>query len=195
MKKRQEQGATCSVTPRMEAQLNWLIKEIKTAMDVVAEEMKKQATKGFNEVKTRLDSLVDAVLKKASKVVTMQDLGSISTGTRIQNVQNLLHVIETNSKDLNASLQQLQDLSIDINTLSTQTLVHMQRVVNQELEYREQIIISQFLRSQEKEAKMRREVDEMKKEQERLIAKNAKPIQELKKEQTSDKTIICGNVI
>ena len=49
--------------------------------------MKKQEAKGFNEVKNWLDSLFDVVLKKAPDVAIVQDLGSINTGTRIQNVQ------------------------------------------------------------------------------------------------------------
>ena len=56
------------------------------------------------------------------------------------NVKIPLHVVETNNKDLNAFLQQLQYFSIDINVLSTQTLVHMQRVSNQKLEDREKSI-------------------------------------------------------
>ena len=70
----------------------------------------------------------------------MQKVGLINIGTWIQNVQILLHAIKTNNEDLRASLQWLQDLSIDINALSTQTLVHMHRVSNQELEDREKSI-------------------------------------------------------
>ena len=55
----------------MEAQLNWLIKAITIATNVVAEEMKKQATKVFSEVNTRLDSLFDVLLKKSLEAVTI----------------------------------------------------------------------------------------------------------------------------
>ena len=63
-------------------------------------------------------------------------------------------MIETNNEDLNTSLRKLQDISIDINALSTQTLVHIHRVINQELVDREKINSGQFLRLQEKEVKV-----------------------------------------
>ena len=66
--------------------------------------MKKQATNGFGGVKSCLNSLVDVVLKKAPEATTVHNLSSINTGMRIRNVQILLHAIETNNEDLNASL-------------------------------------------------------------------------------------------
>ena len=63
-------------------------------------------------------------------------------------------MIETKNEDLNASLQQLQDLSIDINVFSSQTLVHMQIFTNQELEDREKSIIGKFFQSREMEEKV-----------------------------------------
>ena len=107
---------------------------------MVAEEVKKQEAKGFNEVKNWRDSLFDVVLKKAPEVAIVQDLGSINTGMQIQNVRIPPHAIKTNNEDLNSSLHHLQYFSIDINALSTQTLVHMQRVANQKLEDREKSI-------------------------------------------------------
>ena len=95
----------------------------------------------------------------------MQQVGSINTGMQIRNAQILPHVIETNSEDLNASLQQLQDLSVDINAMLTQTLVQLQRVSNQELEEKEQIIGNHLLRSQEKEDELRKDIEAFKKDQ------------------------------
>ena len=110
--------------------MNYLIATITTAMNEVAEQMKKRAPYGFGEVKTLLDSLVDAILKKEPEEATVQDLSSISTGMQIQNVQIPPHVIETNKRDLNYLLHQLKYLSININAMSTQILVHMRRVSN-----------------------------------------------------------------
>ena len=73
----------------------------------VAKQMKKQATDGFGEVKNHLESLIDAVLNKVSEATTMHKVGSINIGTRILNMKISLHVVDTNSEDLNASLQQL----------------------------------------------------------------------------------------
>ena len=69
--------------------------------------MKKKVTDGFGEVKTCLDSLIDVVLNKVPKATTVQKFGSINTGTWIKNVEIPSHAIETNSEELNASLQQL----------------------------------------------------------------------------------------
>ena len=63
---------------------------------------------------------------------------------------------------------------MEINVLSTQTLVHMQRVANQELVNREQVIDDHLVRSQEKEDDACREIEALKKEQERLIKENEK---------------------
>ena len=107
MKKRQEQGGTSSTTLGIEVWLNWLVADIKTAMDAETEEMKKKVTEGFCELKNQLEYLVYAVLKKELEAPTMQNLGSINTGTQIQNVQIPPHAIETNNEDLNVTLQQL----------------------------------------------------------------------------------------
>ena len=88
----------------IEAQLNHLVVAIRTRIDGAAKEMKKQVQDGFGEVRTHLDSLFDIVVKKAPEVAPIQILGSISTGTRIQNVQNFLHAVKTNNEDLNSSL-------------------------------------------------------------------------------------------
>ena len=81
--------------------------------------MKKQVKYGFGEVKNCLDSLIDVFLNKVPEATTVQKVSSIIARTQIQNVQIPPHAIETNSQDLNASLQQLQDLSVAINASST----------------------------------------------------------------------------
>ena len=101
---------------------------------------------GFAKVRTKIDCLYDVVLKRAQEGVTMHEFVSISTGVWVQNVQIPPIVIETNNENLKTSLWKLQDLSIDINMLSTQTLVHMQRVSNQELDDRENNISGHFFR-------------------------------------------------
>jgi len=60
--------------------------------------------------------------------------------------------------------------------------VQLQRVFNQDLEYREQIINDHMLRSHEKEADAWKDIEALKKE-ERLIKENEKAIEVLKKEQ------------
>ena len=62
----------------------------------------------------------------------------------------------------------MQDPLVDIIVLSTQKLVHMQRVTNQELVDREKGINGKFLRSQEKEVKPCKEIEALQKEKEWL---------------------------
>ena len=90
-----------------------------TLTDVMGENMKKKEIDRFAELTTHLYSLIDAVLNRVPKATTLQKVGSINTGKQITNVQIPSHVIDTNSEDVNASLQQFQDLSLDINELST----------------------------------------------------------------------------
>ena len=71
----------------------------------------------------------------------------INIGKWIRNVQIMLHAIETNNEDVSTSLQEFHNISLDINELSTQTLVQLQRVANQELVDREKIIGDHLLRS------------------------------------------------
>ena len=130
-----------------EEKLSRIIAAITTSNDATREQMKKKMTDRFHEVKTRLDSLIDAVLNKVLEATTVQKVGLINTRTQIQNVQIPSHAIKTNSEDLNTSLQKLQDLSVDINVISTQTLVQFQSFSNQELADREHIIGDHLLRS------------------------------------------------
>ena len=98
-------------------------------------------------------------MQRVPKDNVLQKVGEISTWKWIQNVQIPSHTIKKNSEDVNASLQQFQDLSLDINELSTQTLVQLQRVANLELVGQEQITGDHILRSQEKEAASRKEIE------------------------------------
>ena len=59
----------------------------------------------------------------------------------------------------------------------------MQSDSNQDLADIEQSISSQFLWSEEKEAGVRKDVEELKKKQECIITHNSKHIEELKKDQ------------
>ena len=74
---------TSSIVPMIEVQLNYLIRAITTATDVVAEQMKKHATHDFGEVKTSLESLINAVVAKEPEEAIVERIGSISTGTWI----------------------------------------------------------------------------------------------------------------
>ena len=57
---------------------------------------------------------------------------------------------------------------MDINELSTQTLVQLQRVVSHELLDREHSIDDHLLRSHEKEEVERKDIEDLKKEKDRL---------------------------
>ena len=65
--------------------------------------------------------------------------------------------------------------------LLTQTLVQLQRVSNQELANREQIIDNHLLMSQEKEVEARKEIEVLNKEKDRLDEETKKKIEELKR--------------
>ena len=80
-------------------------------------------TDGFGEVNNCLNSLIDAILNRVSEETMSQKVGEISIGKQIMNVWILSYAIETNNENSNASLQQFQDLSLDINELSTQKMV------------------------------------------------------------------------
>ena len=153
----------------MEAQLNRLIKAIKNEIDAEAKEMTKSAQVGFTQVRTKLDSLYDVVLKRAPERVTMQGFVSINIEPQVRNVQIPLIAIDAGREDLNTSLQQLHDIPLDINMMSTQTLVHMQLVTNQELEDRQKEVSDRFLWSQEKEEKAQKEVEELQEAKEKFM--------------------------
>ena len=78
-------------------------------------------------------SLVDAILKRVPEAKFLRKDGEISSGKWVQIVHILLHSIETESEDVNTSLQQFQGIALDVNELSTQTLVELQRVTSQEV--------------------------------------------------------------
>ena len=63
--------------------------------------------------------------------------------------QILLQVLETSSEDVDALLQQVHTIALDVNELPTHTLVRLQNMESQELADREQIIGDNLLKSKE----------------------------------------------
>ena len=116
--------------------MNQLVKVVNNATDVAAKEIKKSTKDGSVEVSTKMDSLYNVFFKIALESEVVQEFVSINTEPWVRNLQIPPTAIDVGSKDVNTSLQQLQNISLDINVLSTQTLVHLQRVSNQELVYR-----------------------------------------------------------
>ena len=88
---------------------------------------------GFSTVRANLDFIYDEIVKVALEIAAVQSLPSISTKPRARNFQVPPTTINARIEDVNSSLQQLQGVAVDIDKLSTQTLVHMQWVANQEL--------------------------------------------------------------
>ena len=150
-KKQQEQGEASGATLMTDAQMDCIIVTVTTTTTASEAQLKKQPIEGFEEVNTRVSSLVDAILRRVSKENIFQKEGEIRRGKWVWIVQLSPHVIENNTKDFNASLQQSQELSLDFNELSTQTSVQLQRVVSQELVDQEHIIGDHLLNPQEQE--------------------------------------------
>ena len=120
-----EEDANISTISTFEAQLQRLIKAITESSDVAANEMRRYFQEGFTEVCTKLDSIYNVVARRGHKSTVVQDFVSISTKSRYRNVQVPSTAIDVEREDANSSLQQLQSIALDINKLSTQTLVHM----------------------------------------------------------------------
>ena len=106
---------------------------------------------------------------------------SISTKSRARNVQIPPTAIDARWEDLNTSLHQLQNISLYINSFSTQTLVSMHQVSNQDLDDRKKDINDQYLWSHEKEEAMQREVEELCHAKENLTEDKAQEIKILKR--------------
>ena len=66
-------------------------------------------------------------------------------------------------------MQQFEKIVLDINELSTHTLVRLQRLAAQELVYMEKTIGDQLLKVDEWEDAAKQEIKNLKKEQERLV--------------------------
>ena len=69
---------------------------------------------------------------------------------------------------------------MDINKLLNPTLVHMQCISNQELDYRQKEFINQYLWSQTEEEEMQKEVEELRQIKEKLIIEKEQEIAALK---------------
>ena len=77
--------------------------------------------------------------------------------------------VEKQSKDVDASLHQVKTIVMDVKELLTHTLVRLQKLAAQELVDREQIIDNHLLKSREKKEATKKEIEELKKENDRLM--------------------------
>ena len=131
------------------------------SFNTTAKEMWQSSQEGFIEVRMKLDSIYNVVSRRALESAVVQEFATISIEPWGKNVQDPLTAIEAGNKDLNFALQQLQNIAVDVNKISTQTLVHMQRVANQELDDRQKELSDLYLRSQTEEEPMKKEVEEL----------------------------------
>ena len=108
-----------------------------------------------------MDYVYNVILQIVPESTVVQEYVSINIESQARNVQIPSTMIDAIWEDLNTSLQQLQNIALDIKRLFTQTLVSMQQVSNQELANREKDINDQYLWSQEEEEVVQKEVEEL----------------------------------
>ena len=140
-----------------------------TTMKITGEvQLKEQTTEGFNEVTTRLNSLFNSILERVPKENMVWKEVDIHIGKRARIVYISPRAVETPSEDIDMTLQQFEIIALDINKLLTHTLVRMQILVSQEIVDQEQIVGNHIKKFQEKQATTKKDIEELKKEKNRL---------------------------
>ena len=90
-----------------------------------------------------MQSLTNAILEKVPQVDVLQRVAEISTGKRVRLAQIQPHELTTGSEDVDATMQQFDLTSLDVNELLMQTLAQMQKETCQETMDHEEIVHDQ----------------------------------------------------
>ena len=110
-------------TPKMEEdQVSCILAVITNATNETQEEVKKHSTQFFQQVNGLLQSLTNPILEKVPQTDVLQRATEISTGKRVLLVYIPPCALVTRSEDVDATMQQFDVITLDLNELLMQTL-------------------------------------------------------------------------
>ena len=119
---------------RMEDQLQRLIKVVTDSSMDATKVIPESNHEEFGVVRDRLDSIFGIVYRNASTRTMMQDILSIDTESWDRKVQVPLTAIDMGNEEFHQLLRLIQSVALDLNKLSTMTLVELHYFATLELE-------------------------------------------------------------
>ena len=127
---------------------------------------------GFAKVKSQITYLINAILERTLETNLLQRVVEISAEKQARIVLIRLQSLEMQSEDVESYFPQFKTIMLDVNEILTHTLVWTQKLEAQELVDQEQIVGNHLLKLQEQEEAAKKQIQNLKKEQDRLTMEN-----------------------